>query len=111
MNEECLRYFEYSPTKKLWAFIRFTVVIPPYLLSFQYYFHDFFPMFCVFAGFSENKCPRVGFSTIFLPQGSGFRTFFVPRGRGIRLSRNFLGVRRGGGCSGLEFIIIDTLVN
>ena len=32
--------------------------------------------------------PGVGFSTIFLPQGSGFRAFFVSGGGEFDLSKN-----------------------
>ena len=48
----------------------------------------------------------MGFSTIFLPQGSGFRTFFVLEGWGFALSKNSPGVCPEG-WSGLE--LTDTL--
>ena len=50
-----------------------------------------------FAGFLKIIAP-LGFSTIFLPQGSGFRTFFVPGEGGgeFALSKNSSGVCQRG---------------
>ena len=73
-------------------------------------FHNFCLMFFgLFAGFLKITAPGWGFSTIFLPQGSGFCTFFVPGCKEFALSKNSPAVCPGGGGrgkrSGLELLI------
>ena len=62
--ENDLRYFEYpkkSPTRKLWTFIRFTV-LKFHTYYFSTVFQDFCLMFCgFFAEFLKINAPAVGF--------------------------------------------------
>ena len=75
------------PSKKLWAFICFTVLIFLNICFSLFLSHVLF-----FAEVLKIMAPRVGFSTIFLPQGSGFRTFFVGNSP---FQKDSLGVRPG----------------
>ena len=89
------RYDRVKPsTKKLWAFIFFTVsVIFLNILAFQYcFFLNFYPRFCVFCWSFEINC--VG-------DGDLARCFW-PRGGEFPFSKNSRAFAREGGWSGLE---------
>ena len=71
--ENDLRYFEYPqkpPTKKLWAFKCFTVLMLLNILLVLFFIISV-PCF-VFAEFFLKIAQGWGFGTIFLPQGRGF---------------------------------------
>ena len=88
------RYFEYpkkSPTKKLWTFIRFTVLKFHTYYYLSTVFQDFCLMFCggFFAEFLKINAPGGGVLARFLcSRGQGFALSLCPGGGAFALSKN-----------------------
>ena len=67
------------------------------IIAFQFFIISVSCFVGFFGGYLKIIVPGVGFSTIFLPHGSGFRTFFVTGEWGVRPLKKFPGVCRGDG--------------
>ena len=91
--ENDLRYFEYPQkpsTKKLWAFISFTVLIFLNISAFQYCFSKFLSYVLCFSCWSfENNLPGSGVLARFSAPGVGVSHFLSARGVGIHLFKKF----------------------